>query len=294
MRTYLDCISCIIRQSLDAVRLITDDETAHEQVLREVLRVTSTADLLQTPPAMGQEIHRIIRQLTEIDDPYRKMKKRFNTSALALYPKLQQIVAESKDPLETAVRLAIAGNIIDLGVKSSLKTLDVDKTIDEVLIAELDMATFEDFKKESATATSILYLGDNAGEIVFDRVLIEQLGPDKIIFVVRGEPVINDATMEDAQATGLTNVVRVIDNGDDAPGTILKSCSEEFRHCFEEADLIIAKGQGNYETLSDIDKNIFFLLTAKCPVIARDLVCDVGEMILRSKASEQENMYAGI
>jgi uncharacterized protein with ATP-grasp and redox domains len=295
MRTYLDCIACIIRQSLDAVRLITDDETVHEQVLREVLRVTSTADLLQTPPAMGQKIHRLIRQLTQIDDPYREMKQHFNSSALSLYPKLERIVAESKEPLETAVRLSIAGNIIDLGAKSSLQTLDVDKTIDEVLTAELDMTAFEDFKKESDTAKSILYLGDNAGEIVFDRVLIEQLGPDRIIFVVKGGPVINDATMEDAQATGLTKVVRVIDNGDDAPGTIFKSCSEEFRHYFEEADLVIAKGQGNYETLSDIDKNIFFLLKAKCPVIARDLVCEVGETLLRrSKASEQENIYTGV
>jgi len=295
MRTYLDCIACIIRQSLDAVRLITDDETVHEQVLREVLRVTSTADLLQTPPAMGQKIHRLIRELTQIDDPYREMKRHFNSSALSLYPKLERIVAESKEPLETSVRLSIAGNIIDLGAKSSLQTLDVDKTIDEVLTAELDMTAFEDFKKESDTAKGILYLGDNAGEIVFDRVLIEQLGPDRITFVVKGGPVINDATMEDAQATGLTNLVIVIDNGDDAPGTIFKSCSEEFRNYFEEADLVIAKGQGNYETLSDIDKNIFFLLKAKCPVIARDLVCEVGETVLRrSKASEQENIYAGV
>jgi hypothetical protein len=232
---------------------------------------------------MGQKIHRLIRQLTQIDDPYREMKKRFNSSALSLYPKLERIVAESKGPLETAVRLSIAGNIIDLGAKSSLQTLDVDKTIDEVLNAELDMKAFEDFKKESDTAKSIFYLGDNAGEIVFDRVLIEQLGPDRIIFVVKGGPVINDATMEDAQATGLTNLVRVIDNGDDAPGTIFKSCSEEFRNYFEEADLVIAKGQSNYETLSDIDKNIFFLLKTKCPVIANHLGCEVGTAVLRKQ-----------
>jgi uncharacterized protein with ATP-grasp and redox domains len=270
----------MIRQTLDAVRLITDDESIHEQVLREVLRVTSTADLQQTPPAMGQKIHRLIRQLTEIDDPYRQMKKKFNIFVLALYPKLERIIAESKEPLETAVRLAVAGNIIDLGVKSSLKTNEVYKTIDWALTTELDMTTFEDFKNEAATAKSILYLGDNAGEIVFDRILIDQLGPDKITFVVKGRPVINDATIEDAQEIGLTDLVRVIDNGDDAPGTILKSCSEEFRHCFKEADLIIAKGQGNYETLSDLDKNIFFLLKAKCPVIADHLGCKVGAAVL--------------
>ena len=288
MRTYFDCIPCFVRQSLDAVRLITGDESIHEQVLREVLRVTSTADLHQSPPEMGQKIHRLIRQLTEIDDPYLQIKKHFNTSALTLYPKLQQIITESKEPFETAVRLAIAGNIIDLGVKSSLKMRDVYKTIDEALIAELDMTTFEDFKKEAATAKSILYIADNAGEIVFDRILIDQLGPDRITFAVKGRPVINDATIEDAQATGLTDLVRVIDNGDNAPGTILKSCSEEFRHCIEEADLIIAKGQGNYETLSDLDKNIFFLLKAKCPVIANHLGCEVGTTVLR----RQNNIHS--
>ena len=288
MRTYFDCIPCLIRQSLDAVRLVTDDESIHEQVLREVLRVTSTVDLRQTPPAVAQKIHRLIRQLTKTDDPYRRMKERFNTFALALYPKLERIMAESKKPLETAVRLAMAGNILDLGVKCSLKTREVHKTVDEALTAELDMTSFEDFKNEVAVAKSILYLGDNAGEIVFDRFLIEQLGPDKMIFAVKGRPVINDATIEDAQAVGLTDLVRVIDNGNDAPGTILKSCSEEFRHCFKEADLIIAKGQGNYETLTDLNKNIIFLLKAKCLVIANHLGCEVGTAVLR----RQKNIYS--
>jgi len=288
MRTYFDCIPCMIRQSLDAVRLITEDESIHEQVLREVLRMTSMADLHQTPPEMGQKIHRLIRQLTEFDDPYREMKKRFNTFALILYPKLKRIVAESLEPLETAVRLAIAGNIIDLGVKSSLKMLDVDKTIEEVLKVELDMSIFVDFKKEASTAKSILYLADNAGEIVFDRILIEQLGPERIKFAVKGGPVINDATMEDVEETGLTDFVRVISNGDDAPGTILRFCTEEFRRCFNEADLIIAKGQGNYESLSEVDKNIFFLLKAKCPVIANHLGCEVGTTVLR----RQNNTYS--
>ena len=256
MRTYFDCIPCFIRQSLDAVRMITDDESVHEQVLREVLRATSTTDLQQSPPVMAQKIHRLIRQLTETDDPYQQIKKRFNIFALTLYSKLEQLTNESKEPFETAVRLAVAGNIIDLGVKSSLKTQEIHGVIEEVLTTEIDMASFNNFKKETAAAKKILYLGDNAGEIVFDMVLIKQLGPDRITFAVKGGPVINDATVEDALATGLTDLVKVIDNGDDAPGTILKSCSEEFRRFFEEADLVIAKGQGNYESLSSIDKNI--------------------------------------
>jgi uncharacterized protein with ATP-grasp and redox domains len=281
MRTYFDCIPCIIRQALDAIRLINDDEKKHEQILREVLFLANKMDLSESPPAMAQKIHRVIRQLTETDDPYKEMKGRFNDFALQHVPRFQKLLATSEKPFETAVRLAIAGNIIDLGVKCSLTMLEVEKTIDQALIVPFDMKDFEDFRKATVEATNILYMADNAGEIVFDRFLIEQLGPEKITLVVKGKPVINDATVEDAQAAGLTDLVRVIDNGDDAPGTILKSCSREFQQRFEKADLIIAKGQGNYETLSDVDKNMFFILRAKCPVIAGHLNCTVGTLVLR-------------
>jgi len=183
--------------------------------------------------------------------------------------------------METAVRLAIAGNIIDLGVKTSIKESNVEKVIRDCLTADFDNQQVEGFRNAVSRAEKIFYLADNAGEIVFDRLLIEQLPAEKVTVVVKGSPVINDATMEDAEFAGLTEMVEVIDNGSDAPGTILKTCSRIFRNRFEEADLIIAKGQGNYETLSDVDKNIFFVLKAKCPVIARDLGCEVGEMIFR-------------
>ena len=280
MRTYFDCVPCFIRQTIDSLRVITGDEAVHEQVLRRVLGLVSEMDFRQSPPAMAQKIHRIIRQLTEIDDPYKEMKRRFNAFALELYPGLQKLVIESEDPFETAVRLAIAGNIIDLGVKSSLGIPEVERSIKESLTVPFDMTNLDEFKNASVESHNILYIGDNSGEIVFDRFLIEQIGPERITFAVRGKPVINDATIEDAHAAGLMDLVKVIDSGDDAPGTILETCSEEFRIHFEQSDMVIAKGQGNYETLSDVDKNIFFLLRAKCPVIANHLDCKIGEMIL--------------
>jgi len=138
-----------------------------------------------------------------------------------------------------------------------------------------------EFRDAVRRAENILYLADNAGEIVLDRLLIGQLPVERVTVVVKGEPVINDATMDDAIIAGLPKIVEVIDNGSDAPGTILETCSQAFRNRFENTDLIIAKGQGNYETLSDANKNIFFILKAKCPIIARDLGCEIGEMILR-------------
>ncbi len=285
MRIFLDCIPCFVRQALDSARLATDDERIHEQVVREVLRLAADLDMSQSPPAIGQQIHRLIRKLIDNNDPYRELKQRFNRLALRLCAELEERVRTSEDPLETAVRLAIAGNIIDLGVKTSIEESDVARTIRDCLTADFDNQQIEEFRNAVSQAGKILYLADNAGEIVFDRLLIEQMPTERITLAVKGGPVINDATIEDAEFAGLTEMVEVIDNGSDVPGTILETCSQAFRERFEDADLIIAKGQGNYETLSDADKDIFFILKAKCPVIAGDLGCEVGEMILQRSNS---------
>jgi uncharacterized protein with ATP-grasp and redox domains len=281
MKTYFECIPCFIRQVLDAARITSNDTQVQLRVLRQALKLASEVDLMQSPPAMAQQIHRYIREFTGNPDPYAELKDRFNKIALQMYPDLRTRVEQSADPLETAVRLAIAGNIIDFGVSSNIEESQVRQTIAESLEAPLDLDELADFKKAVKEAESILYLGDNAGEIVFDRLLLEQLPCNKIAFVVKKGPVINDATRADAITAGITDIVEVIDNGSDAPGMILEDCSEQFRNRFEKTELIIAKGQGNYETLSEVNKNIFFLLRAKCPVAAGHLDCEVGEMILQ-------------
>ncbi|HUT31034.1 MAG TPA: ARMT1-like domain-containing protein [Sedimentisphaerales bacterium] len=286
MRTYFDCIPCLIRQTVDSVRLATEDEQIREQVIRETLCLIGGMDFHQSPPAMAQKIHRVIRRLTGAQDPYRELKRRFNRMALDMYPELRQRVAASADPFETAVRLAIAGNIIDLGVKTGLAESQIEKAITQSFTAPFHSDAVRELRNAIASAQDILYLGDNAGEIVFDRLLVEYMPREKVTFVVRGQPVINDATLEDARMVGLTDIVSIIDNGSDAPGTILENCSQEFRNRFEEADLVIAKGQGNYETLSDIDKDIFFILKPKCLAVARRLDCEIGSLILLSNKAE--------
>jgi len=280
MKTYFDCVPCFVRQVLDSVRMTTDDTRLHEKVLREALSMASEMDLKQSPPAMAQKIHRFIRKMTGISDPYLDVKNRFNKLALQMYHDLRMQIDTSTDPVETAVRLAIAGNIIDFGVNSAVESSQVERTITESLTDPFDRESLEAFKHAVSRADEILYLGDNAGEIVFDRLLIEQLPCEKITFVVKGGPILNDALVEDAQIVGLTDVVDVIDNGSDAPGTILENCSETFRRRFDQSDLIIAKGQGNYETLSDVDKNIFFLVRPKCSVLARHLGREIGSLVL--------------
>jgi len=280
VRTFLDCIPCFIRQALDAARLATDDEAIHERVLREALRMAGALDPQTTPPAMGQGLHRLIRELAGNDDPYREVKQRFNALALRMYPRLRRLVEEADDPFGTAARLAIAGNVIDSGIDNQLDDAGVEEAVRHALSAPLrgDPAALQE---AVASSRDILYLADNAGEIVFDRLLIEQMPLEKVTVAVRGRPVLNDATIEDAEAAGLTALVKVIDNGSDAPGTILEDCSDAFRRRFRRADLVVAKGQGNYETLSDAGRGVFFVLKAKCPVIARDLGCEVGSLVLQ-------------
>jgi len=298
MKTFFDCIPCFVRQALDSIRMVTPDEAIHERLLREVLCKASKMDMRQSPPEMGQRIHRLIRELTGEVDPYRSAKDRFNSLAMDLYPELKARVERSADPLATAVRLVIAGNVIDMGVNNHVSDEQVHEAIDHALDTPFD-ADLAAFAEATSSAKDILYLADNAGEIVFDKLLIEQLPREKVTVVVKGSPVINDATMADAETAGLSELVEVIDNGSDAPGTILEDCSEAFRQRFEQADLVIAKGQGNYETLSDVEKDIFFILKAKCPVIARDIGCEVESLVLRRSscakfgAGEEKN-YAGI
>lgn len=284
MKSYLECIPCFIRQTLDSVRKVTDEEAVQEEVLRYVLWVASRMDMNESPPFMGQLIHRMIRNKTKISDPYAEIKKRFNQTILSMVPDLYSRIDRSPDPMETAVRLAIAGNVIDLGANSHIDEFDIRGAVERAMCERLEWDR-DEFADALEEAQSILYLADNAGEIVFDRLWIERLPMKKITVAVRGFPIINDVTLDDARDVGLTDIVRVIDNGSDAPGTILSDCSEEFVRIFHQSDLIVAKGQGNYETLSDVDQNIFFVLKAKCPVIARHIGCQTGDMIFKRARS---------
>jgi len=282
MKSSLDCIPCFIRQALEAARFITDEVEVHEQAVREVLRLAAEMDLSQCPPLIGQRIHRRLRQITATKDPYREVKDRFNNMALDMLSHLRRKVEAEPDQFSLAVRLAIAGNVIDYAVNGGLTEKEARKVIEQTLCESL-LGNINEFREAIAEANHILYLADNAGEIVFDRLLIEQLPIERLTLAVRGSPVINDATRIDAKAAGLDDLVEVIDNGSDAPGTILSDCSMYFQRRFDQADLVIAKGQGNFETLSDVPKHIFFLFKVKCPVIARQIGADVGSLILDRK-----------
>jgi len=271
-------------------RITGVDEATQKRVLNEVSKLIHGFPLDASPPKMGREIFRIVKGITGKDDPFRKIKQKSNKLVLDIYPKLKEEIRSSDDKLLTAVELAIAGNVIDYGVKNSL---DVDKEIEKILAGDFvgveksskKSFDYQEFKDALNNAKSILYLGDNAGEIVFDKLLIEELSnilPDtKITYVVRDKPVINDVLVEDAVSCGLDKIVDVISSGCDAPGTILDLCSKEFLKLYESAELIISKGQGNFETLADEKRPIFFLFKVKCPVIANHTGFNLGDIVLK-------------
>lgn len=279
MRVYLDCVPCFLRQALEAVRLASQDLSIQEKAIRVILQKLGGISWNTSPPHIGREIHTLIKEVTGNPDPYLPLKKRFNQLAINLYPMLEKKVKTANDPFGTAVRLSLAGNMIDFGARPGEK-IDIEKEIDGALKAPLDKQALEKFKKAVTQAQNILFLGDNAGEVVFDKLLVQEIGPQKITYVVKKKPIINDATLEDAEIVNLTDIVKVIDNGTDFPGTVLSACSKTFINIYEKADLVIAKGQGNYETLNDVKKTIVFLLKIKCPVIAKDIKRNVGDLVI--------------
>ena len=277
MKTYLDCYPCFLRQALDAARYAGADDDRQLAILDLVLDTLRSLDPASTPPEIGDAIHRIVRQETGGRDPYARAKEEATQQALALYPRLKTLVAGASDPLQVAVRLAIAGNIIDMAPNSSY---DLLATVERVLDQPFAVDDSHAFARALSSTDALLYLADNAGETVFDRVLIESLDVP-VTYAVKGGPVLNDATLDDAISAGLDTVAEVVSTGSDAPGPVLRLCSAEFRRRYDEAQVIVAKGQANYETLSGEGERLFFLLQTKCHVIAEDVGAPQGSIVLK-------------
>lgn len=277
MKTYLECIPCFFKQALFAARAATDDETEVKRVLDGVARLVPGIPMSLPPPEIARGVYAEVRRVTGVRDPFKAHKEESIRNTLALYAEMKSMVELAEDPLWAAVRIAIVGNVIDMGANPDF---DLEAEMKAVQERTLAIDDYDSFRRTAETARTILYLGDNAGETVFDRLLIETLGKDTV-YAVRDEPIINDAIVEDAEKSGIGRVARIMSSGCDAPGTILSRCSPAFLEIFGAADMIVSKGQGNFESLSGEEAPIFYLLKTKCPVIARHLGTKTGDMILR-------------
>ena len=282
MKTYLDCIPCFFSQALRAARLSTNDEKKIKKVLDAVGMLLPKLPLESTPPESARVIYHKIAEITGNPDPYRDIKRKSTQTALSLFPALKRQVEKSDDRLLTAIRIAIAGNVIDFGASWDF---DMETEVAEILEKDFTECDYPRFKYRLNQADEILYIGDNAGECVFDRILIEEI-KKPVIYVVRNSPIINDATVEDAVQAGLDKVATILSSGAEGPGTILETCSLEFKNVYRKAKLIISKGQGNYEALSNETGPIFFLLKTKCHVIANDFGINQGDIVLKESDAQ--------
>ena len=276
MKIHPECYPCFFNQVLKTVKTVTSDEQKVWESLEAVSLFLSQVSFDAPPPAVSREIYKIISKVTGVEDPYLSVKKKCTELALSRYAEIKQHLSSESDRLKAAIRMAIAGNMIDFGVD-----LDFDSELDmgKMLSQELAVDDFPDFQQALSEVQSVLYLGDNAGETVFDRILIEEMGKPTV-FVVREKPVINDAVYADALMAGMDRIADVVSSGCDSPGTILDLCSEEFLQLLYSSDLVISKGQGNYEGLSEAKIPLFFLLKVKCEVIARHIGIPLGSVVL--------------
>ncbi|MFX0101198.1 MAG: DUF89 domain-containing protein [Candidatus Hodarchaeota archaeon] len=281
MKIALQCIPCLLNQSLKAIAHSDKELTKIKKkaLLNEIMDILKEDELLDLLPAKtGQRVYMKISKFLGITDVFRQSKLIANENGERLYPALKKMVASSDDPLKTAANIAIIGNLIDHGADLQY---DLDKEMDQL---HLEIDHFEQLKEELGKAKVVLFLGDNTGEIYFDKVFIEEIKKHfdvKIYFGVRSGPIINDATMEDALKAGVDKIASVVE-GTQSPGIILTEANDEFMEAYNTADVIISKGQGNFESLSEESKdtNIFFLLKAKCSLMEDVFSVPLGASIL--------------
>ncbi|MGM0509389.1 MAG: damage-control phosphatase ARMT1 family protein [Fusobacteriota bacterium] len=287
MRTYVECIPCIINQGIKTAKRLNIDESTQQDMVRDILNYLKDKKYDSSPPEIAKPIYKIINRYVERNDPFKELKDFYNTEMLKLEKDLKDIIDSNRD-IKTAVKLAITGNIIDFGAKHSFTKETVLDKVTQIEESTLNIDDSAKLQQQLKKSENLLYLGDNCGEIVFDKVFIEYLQEEfpnlDITYGVRGKPVINDITKKDAVEVGLNKIVKIIDNGDSAPGTVIKDASEEFKKVFYDADIVITKGQGNYETLNNIDRdNLFFLFMAKCNVVAEALEVPTMSLICKAK-----------
>jgi len=273
------CFSCFVRafnELLENEKLPLDVKNKFTHEMDDLF--TKRRDNFSAPE-FSREIHHLLKKYSNNPDPYKEAKQQSNNVILKMVPKLEHQILQSENPFDTALRLSIAGNIIDYAISS---TFDLQSTIDKVLHSDFAIDHSHELKQSLLKAKTVLYIGDNAGEIVFDKLFIENIMHPNLFYAVRGAPVINDATIDDARYVGMDKVATVISNGYDAPSTIVEHCSEKFKKVFHKADVIISKGQGNLEgLLGKSSKEIYFLLMVKCDVIADALKVRKGDFVVK-------------
>jgi hypothetical protein len=275
------------KQALNTARVVSRDPRVQLNVLARLTELVAKPSLNSSPAELSQPVYSAAAAVSGVKDPYRHEKRKNNLAALEVLPRLRLLVEKAKDPLDAALHAAVAGNVIDLGIGQKF---DIGRDIVKVMRQKFAISDIARFRKDLRPGRNLLYIGDNAGEIVFDTILVRHLlgAGMNVVFAVKSGPIINDATMEDARQSGMIRLVKVIETGAADIGINWKNVSREFRREFESADVLVAKGHGNFETCDERPENVYFLLKAKCPVVAAELGVRVGDIVFKKKARSED------
>jgi len=282
MKSDPECLPCLLKQAYNTAVLATADKNQQREIINRTARWIQEADLNQTPAAISTVVYRIVSEVTGIKDPYQKVKQNTNQMALDLVPDLTERMETATDPLDMALHLSVAGNIIDIGIGHDF---DLNRDIQKIINTPFACNDTDVFRDDLQQGRKLLFLGDNSGEIVFDRLLLLYLLKKKldITYVVKSGPIINDALMEDASTVGITKLVPVIETGSDDIGILWDNSSKELKTAFKDSDIILAKGHGNFESCNEMPYNFYFLLKAKCNVVAKALSVREGDIVFQNK-----------
>lgn len=283
MKVKYECIECLAKQTVKLANKLSNDETVKQEIISYGLKALGENAFKVTPPYITALICEHAADLTGEGDPYRDEKIKSNRMAEKIIEDfdIKKRLLESPDAFDTATRLSIAGNVIDFSLGYDIDEDLISESVEASLKAGLYGHTSSQLKEAISQSKKILFLADNAGEIVFDQLMVSLMPKSKVTYAVKGGPIVNDATMFDAVSTGMDKLVPVVDTGSHIQGTLLDHCSDEFKEIFDQADLVISKGQANYETLNHLsDKNIYFLLKAKCQCIADEIGCQKDDFVI--------------
>lgn len=281
MKSTIDCVYCYLKQAVSCMTIKGIDEKEQHRVIYRLMDDIKELDPEDTPALNSTKVLLKTYKMIGIDDPYDQAKKSSNDLALALYPKVKEILSGSQDRLLDALKISVAGNVIDLGINRSF---DIEGSLRHSLEDGFSINHYARFREMLAETDQVLFLGDNAGEIVFDKILVEELRAlgKQVVYVVKGGPILNDSTMEDALYSGLDQVAKVITTGSRYLGVNLDDASEEFLKEMKEASLVIAKGQANFESLEDealAAGKTFFLLKIKCESVGDVAEAPFGDVV---------------
>jgi damage-control phosphatase, subfamily I len=283
MKVHYECASCFLRQAREALDLATEDIELKMKITEQINQILCN-EFRKGAVAneIGTKIHRTIKMQTGNQDPYHVQREKSDQIALQLLPQVEEILKKNGN-LESYLKASIAGNLLDFGALGL--SFNIEGMIMPTLEKVLSINNSYELEQELKMAENVLYLADNVGEIVFDKLLIRKLleyGVE-VTIALKEEPILNDACMKEALEVGLDEVAHLTTIGTDSVGVIYHNLSEEFKQKFKEADVIIAKGLGNYEGLDEMqigDKPIFCLLNAKCEPIARDIGVNKGDNVV--------------